>query len=46
MAAHQIAVTSGLVTVRPNDLPTGGRFISKPCNPAQIVRTLRESTAA
>jgi CheY-like chemotaxis protein len=42
----KIIATSGLINVRPNDLPSGGRFISKPYSPAQIVGTLRELTTA
>jgi CheY-like chemotaxis protein len=38
----KIIATSGLVDVRPDDLPEGGRFLPKPYSPEQIVRTLRE----
>jgi CheY-like chemotaxis protein len=40
----KIVATSGLVDVRQDDLPEGGRFLSKPYSPEQIVRTLRELT--
>jgi CheY-like chemotaxis protein len=39
-----IVATSGLVDVRTDELPEGGRFLSKPYSPAQIVGTLRELT--
>jgi CheY-like chemotaxis protein len=38
----KIIATSGLVGVRQDDLPEGGRFLPKPYSPAQIVGTLRE----
>jgi CheY-like chemotaxis protein len=38
----KIIATSGLVDVRQDDLPEGGRFLPKPYSPEQIVRTLRE----
>ena len=37
-----IIATSGLVPVRKDDLPSGGRFLPKPYSPAQIVGALRE----
>jgi hypothetical protein len=40
----KIVATSGLVNVREEDLPEGGRFLPKPYSPAQIVGTLRELT--
>jgi CheY-like chemotaxis protein len=40
-----IVATSGLVDVRTEDLPEGGRFLPKPYSPAQIIGTLRELTA-
>jgi CheY-like chemotaxis protein len=42
----KIVATSGLVTVREDDLPEGGRFVPKPYSPAQIVGTLRELTGS
>ena len=41
----KIIATSGLVDVRPEDLPEGGRFIPKPYNPSQLTATLRELAA-
>lgn len=41
----KILATSGMVDVRSVDLPPGGRFLSKPYSPSQIVATLRELTA-
>jgi CheY-like chemotaxis protein len=38
----KIVATSGLVDVRQDDLPEGGRFLPKPYSPEQIIRTLRE----
>ena len=38
----KIVATSGLVDVRQEDLPEGGRFVPKPYSPEQIVRTFRE----
>jgi CheY-like chemotaxis protein len=40
----RIVATSGLVNVRTEDLPDGGRFLPKPYSPAQIIGTLRELT--
>jgi CheY-like chemotaxis protein len=40
----QIIATSGLVDVRKEDLPNGGRFLPKPYSPAQIIGALRELT--
>ena len=40
----KIVATSGVVNVRPNDLPEGGRFLPKPYNPAQLSATLQELT--
>jgi CheY-like chemotaxis protein len=42
----KIVATSGQVSVTPGDLPEGGRFLSKPYSPNQIVGVLRELTAA
>jgi len=42
----KIVATSGLVDVRKTDLPEGGRFLSKPYSPVEIVGTLRELTGA
>jgi CheY-like chemotaxis protein len=41
----KIIATSGLVNVRPNDLPEGGRFLPKPYDPVQLTATLRELAA-
>jgi CheY-like chemotaxis protein len=38
----KIIATSGLIDVRADDLPEGGRFLPKPYSPSQIVQTLRE----
>ena len=38
----KIIATSGLVDVRQDDLPEGGRFLPKPYSSEQIVRKLRE----
>ena len=38
----KIIATSGLVDVRLDDLPEGGRFLPKPYSPEQVVRTLHE----
>ncbi len=40
----KIVATSGLVDVRPDDLPEGGRFIPKPYGPTQLAATLQELT--
>ncbi len=40
----KIVATSGLVDVRQDDLPEGGRFLPKPYSTAQIVGALRELT--
>ena len=40
----RIVATSGLVDVREDDLPVGGRFLPKPYNPAQLMATLQELT--
>ena len=40
----KIVATSGVVNVRPNDLPKGGRFLPKPYDPTQLAATLRELT--
>ena len=40
----KIVATSGFVMVGKDDLPEGGRFLTKPYRPAQIVATLRELT--
>jgi DNA-binding LytR/AlgR family response regulator len=42
----KIVTTSGLVDVRPEDLPEGGRFIPKPYNVIQLTTTLKELTAS
>jgi CheY-like chemotaxis protein len=41
-----IIATSGLVGVRKDDLPNGGRFLPKPYSPAQIIGALRELTSS
>jgi CheY-like chemotaxis protein len=41
----KILATSGLVNVRQDDLPEGGRFLPKPYNPTQLTATLRELAA-
>ncbi|WP_181902397.1 MULTISPECIES: response regulator [Rhodopseudomonas] len=38
----KIVATSGRVTVTPDDLPDGGRFVPKPYTSAQITGVLRE----
>jgi CheY-like chemotaxis protein len=38
----KIIATSGLVDVRQDEIPEGGRFLPKPYSPEQIIRTLRE----
>ncbi len=40
----KIVATSGLVDVRWDDLPEGGRFLPKPYDPAQLTATLQELT--
>src|SRR3954469_5736902 len=40
----KIVATSGLVDVREQDLPDGGRFLPKPYSPHQIAGLLRELT--
>lgn len=40
----KIVATSGLVNVRPDDLPEGGRFLPKPYDPNQLTATLLELT--
>lgn len=40
----KIIATSGLVNVRPDDLPEGGRFLPKPYDPNQLTATLQELT--
>src|SRR5881409_2585462 len=42
----KIVATSGLVDVREQDLPDGGRFLPKPYSPHQIAMLLQELTAA
>jgi CheY-like chemotaxis protein len=42
----KIVATSGHVKLGPGDLPEGGRFLAKPYNPAEIVKTLRELMVA
>src|SRR3954468_1785306 len=37
-----LIVTSGKTDVSNTDLPSGGRFLSKPYRPAQIAESLRE----
>jgi CheY-like chemotaxis protein len=41
----KIVTTSGRVRIAGDDLPDGGRFIAKPCSPAQVIGTLRDLTA-
>ena len=41
----KIVATSGLVNVRQEDLPEGGRFISKPYDFIQLTAALQELTA-
>ena len=38
----KLIVTSGQMTVPESDLPAGGRFFSKPYQPAEIARALHE----
>jgi CheY-like chemotaxis protein len=40
----KIVATSGVVNVRSDDLPVGGRFLPKPYDPTQLTATLRELT--
>jgi len=40
----KIVATSGLVDVRQDQLPAGGRFLPKPYSSDQVVRALRELT--
>ena len=40
----RIIATSGLVDVRGDDLPEGGRFLPKPYDPTQLTATLQELT--
>jgi CheY-like chemotaxis protein len=40
----KIVATSGRVNVRENDLPEGGRFLSKPYSPREVTCVLRELT--
>jgi CheY-like chemotaxis protein len=42
----KILATSGHVSVSQDDLPEGGRFVSKPYSPNQITGMLRELIAA
>jgi two-component system, response regulator PdtaR len=42
----KIVTTSGLVDVRSDDLPQGGRFLPKPYDQALLMATLRELTIA
>ena len=37
-----LIVTSGIVSPGADDLPSGGRFIRKPYDPAHVIGTLRE----
>jgi CheY-like chemotaxis protein len=37
-----LIVTSGLIFTHEGDLPTGGRFIRKPYDPAHVIATIRE----
>jgi CheY-like chemotaxis protein len=41
----KIVATSGLVDVRQDELPEGGRFLPKPYRPDQVLRVLRELTS-
>jgi CheY-like chemotaxis protein len=41
----KIIATSGLIDVRADDLPEGGRFLPKPYSSSEIVQTLREMTS-
>jgi CheY-like chemotaxis protein len=42
----KIIATSGRVRINENDLPEGGRFLSKPYTPAAVIETLRLLTVA
>jgi CheY-like chemotaxis protein len=37
-----LIVTSGLLSLNDDELPTGGRFIRKPYDPAHVIATLRD----
>ncbi|MGA7808386.1 response regulator [Bradyrhizobium sp.] len=37
----RIVATSGLVDVRPDELPEGGRFLAKPYHPGDLTATLQ-----
>ncbi len=41
----KIIATSGLIDVRPHDLPEGSRFLPKPYHPAQLTATLHQVAA-
>jgi CheY-like chemotaxis protein len=41
----KIVATSGLVHLRPDDPPEGGRFLPKPYDSSQLTATLRELVA-
>ncbi len=38
----KIVASSGLVNVRPDDLPEGGRFLPKPYDPSKLTDIIRE----
>jgi CheY-like chemotaxis protein len=40
----KIVATSGLVNIRADDLPEGGRFLPKPYSPTQLTATLQQLT--
>jgi two-component system, response regulator PdtaR len=40
----KIVTTSGRVRIGGDDLPEGGRFLSKPYTPAEVIETLRQLT--
>jgi CheY-like chemotaxis protein len=42
----KILATSGLLRISGDDLPAGGRFLSKPYSPVEVVQTLRELLVA
>jgi CheY-like chemotaxis protein len=42
----KIVATSGHVKISPGDLPQGSRFLRKPYTPVEIMKALRELTAA